>query len=96
MKPRVIFRPAADRDIDGAFSWYERQQVGLGNQFLTSLNNTVEMIRAGPESYPVVRHSIRRAVLGRFPYLVFYVVEPDRVVVLACLHASRDPDAWPS
>ena len=31
----------------------------------TSLNNTVEMIRASPESYPVVHHSIRRAALRR-------------------------------
>jgi hypothetical protein len=33
-------------------------------------------IAAHPESHPVVRHSIRRALLRRFPYCVFYVVEP--------------------
>jgi plasmid stabilization system protein ParE len=96
VRPRVIFRPAADRDIDGAFSWYERQQVGLGNQFLTSLNNSVEMIRASPESYAVVRHFHSSRRVASFPVSGFYVVEPDRIVVLACLHASRDPEAWPS
>ncbi|MBI4756879.1 MAG: hypothetical protein HY778_15970 [Betaproteobacteria bacterium] len=37
----------------------------------------------------------RRAVISRFPYLVFYLAEPARVVVLAVLHGSRSPDAWP-
>lgn len=31
----------------------------------------------------------------RFPYLIFYAVDPDASVVLAVLHASRDPRRWP-
>jgi plasmid stabilization system protein ParE len=93
---RVIFRPAADQDVDSAFTWYERQQAGLGDQFLTSLHTTVDRIRLNPELYSRVRGLIRRAVLRRFPYLLFYVVEDERVVVIACLHASRDPETWPA
>lgn len=96
MSVRVIFRRAADQDIDDAFAWYERQQPGLGDQFLKSLGATIEHIRARPLLYPVVRGAVRRAVLRRFPYLLFYLVEPERVVVIGCLHASRDPQAWPS
>jgi plasmid stabilization system protein ParE len=32
---------------------------------------------------------------SKFPYLVFYIVEAKRVVVLAVLHTSRDPAVWP-
>jgi plasmid stabilization system protein ParE len=92
----VIFRPAADQDIDAAYGWYERQQVGLGEKFLRSLGATVEFIRTNPELYPIVRGSIRRAVFRGFPYLLFYVVEPERIVVIACLHVSRDPETWPA
>jgi plasmid stabilization system protein ParE len=93
---RVIFRPAADQDVDAAYEWYERQQTGLGDQFLRSLGTTVDRIRVNPELYPRVRGVIRRAVLRRFPYLLFYIVEPERIVVIACLHASRDPETWPA
>ena len=96
MSVPVIFRPAADQDVDATFAWYERQQAGLGDQFLQSLGTTVEYIRANPLLYPVVRGSIRRAVLRRFPYLLFDLVEPSRIVVIACLHARRDPERWPS
>jgi plasmid stabilization system protein ParE len=89
---RVIFRPAAEQDVDIVFAWYERQRIGLGDQFLRSLSVTVEFIRANPMMYPVVSGSFRRAALKRFPYLLFYTVEPSRVVVIGCLHARRDPE----
>jgi plasmid stabilization system protein ParE len=42
-----------------------------------------------------VRKTVRRAFVTKFPYLVFYIVEATRVVVLAVLHTSRDPTVWP-
>jgi plasmid stabilization system protein ParE len=38
---------------------------------------------------------VRRAFVTKFPYLVFYIVDATRVVVLAVLHTSRDPAVWP-
>lgn len=38
---------------------------------------------------------VRRVLVERFPYCIFYVVEPERLVVLAVLHVARDPDLWP-
>lgn len=96
MKRRLIFRPAADQDVDEAFDWYERQRAGLGDEFLTALGTAVERIREHPDSHPRIRGVIRRAVLRRFPYFLFYVVESDRVVILACMHVRRDPGRWPS
>jgi hypothetical protein len=29
-----------------------------------------------------------------FPYGLFFRFEPDVVIVLACFHASRDPQQW--
>jgi plasmid stabilization system protein ParE len=31
----------------------------------------------------------------RFPYLIFYAIDPKESVVLAVLHASRDSRLWP-
>jgi len=33
--------------------------------------------------------------VARFPYAVFYRVEPNRIVVLTVLHTARDPKLWP-
>jgi hypothetical protein len=32
--------------------------------------------------------------MRRFPFGIFYLVEPDKVVVNGILHGSRDPNSW--
>jgi putative addiction module component (TIGR02574 family) len=93
MIDRFIIRPRAETDIQAAFDWYESEQPGLGEEFLTSLLDRLETIRRFPESCPIVYRNIRRAV-SRFPYLVFYVVGPSQVSVLAVLYQSRNPADW--
>jgi plasmid stabilization system protein ParE len=47
-----------------------------------------------PQAFPVVHEQVRRALLRKFPYVLFYLVEAERIVVLACFHARRDPADW--
>jgi plasmid stabilization system protein ParE len=95
MTRQVILGPKAERDIQAAYDWYESQQSGLGERWLSLLRDKLEFIRRFPDASPVLYRGIRRAVVSRFPYLVFYVVRPTRIVVLAVLHGSRSPEAWP-
>src|SRR3954463_11939870 len=91
-----ILRPRAESDIQSAFEWYESQRTGLGEQYLSALRTKLELIREHPQSNPVIYRDVRRAVMSRFPYLIFYVARPDRTVVLAVLHHARSPANWPS
>ena len=95
MTHAVILRRKAEDDIRTVLRWYETQNPTLGDQFLFELRRTLEQIGQFPESSPVVRKNVRRALVRRFPYLVFYVAESTRVVILAVLHNSRDPAVWP-
>jgi plasmid stabilization system protein ParE len=95
MTRRFILRPRAENDIQTAFEWYESQRAGLGDQFLAAVRERLEAIRNFPEANPVVYRDIRRAVVSRFPYLVFYVIKPQRITVLAVLHHARNPAVWP-
>jgi toxin ParE1/3/4 len=95
MTRQFILRPRAEDDIRSAFEWYESQRVGLGTEFLGVLRERLEAVRAHPEASPVLYRGIRRAVVSRFPYLIFYVARPERVAVLAVLHHARNPAVWP-
>lgn len=55
----------------------------------------LETIRQFPEACPKIHKAVRRALVKRFPYLIFYLLTPDRIVVLAILHTSRNPANWP-
>jgi len=37
---------------------------------------------------------VRRALLRRFPYAVLFRIDQNAITVLACFHASRDPQQW--
>ena len=91
---RLISEPAADLDVEAAFEWYENERPGLGLEFLDELRASYNRIADGPLKYQELRGGIRRALLRRFPYAVYFAIEGDIVVVVAVLHASRDPAEW--
>ena len=88
--------PAAEADVDGVLAWYRERGHDLGDQFFDALDQCLESVERNPLAYAVVYRDIRRALLRRFPYCVFYLVSEKEIVVLACLHGHRDPEAWQS
>jgi toxin ParE1/3/4 len=91
---RLLSEPPADLDVEAAFEWYENERAGLGLEFLDELRATYDRIADGPLKYQELRGAIRRALLRRFPYAVYFAMEGEIVVVVAVLHASRDPAEW--
>ena len=90
----LILRPAAAADVEEAFSWYERQRPGLGDEFLDSVNAGLREITTHPLRHAILFRDTRRFLLKRFPYAIFYRAYPDAVVVVACMHGRRDPLRW--
>lgn len=91
---RLVAEPAADADVVAAFGWYENETPGLGGEFLDELRAAYGRIADGSLKYRDLRSGIRRALLRRFPYAVYFAVEESTIVILAVLHAHRDPAAW--
>ena len=90
----VTFLNEAEAELEEAQAWYEERSPGLGQAFVTSVQAAIERIRRSPWQFPVVDHEVRRALIRRFPYGVFYLAEEDRVVVIAVFHSSRNPREW--
>jgi plasmid stabilization system protein ParE len=89
---RLLIRARAERDIARAQLWYEGQRRGLGAQFRFEVDKILTQLRDNPFIYPRIEERARRAVLQRFPYLLYYLVDGDRISVIACFHGHRDPD----
>lgn len=90
----LVYRPQARADIDEAYSWYESQEIGVGERFLAAIGVHLERIRTLPETYPAGRRGIRAAQVPRFPYVVYYQIRSDCVLVLAVQHGRRRPGDW--
>jgi plasmid stabilization system protein ParE len=84
----------AEADLAEAFEYYETQLAGLGHEFVATVEQQLERIVGNPAQYQVRHRGVRRGVMRRFPYAVFYLVEGEAVVVLAIEHQARDPEHW--
>lgn len=87
---RVRFRLEAAEDVESARDWYDEQRVGLGDDFVASLDHTLELIIQFPNGFPEI------AAGHRFPYAIYYRLVPDVIDVLACLHNAQARDRWRS
>jgi plasmid stabilization system protein ParE len=91
MQPRLLLAPEAQADLAEAYAWYESQRGGLGSEFLAEVAVVLQRIEQMPGAHPIIRGQTRRALVRRFPYAVFYVLDPDVVAVTAVMHGRRDP-----
>ena len=90
---RVAFRPAAARDLAEASAWYESDRPGRGERFLVAVRRILSLLASHPEAFPTVHGAVRRAMVGRFPYALYYrIARHSHVEVVACLHTWREPE----
>jgi toxin ParE1/3/4 len=87
-------RPEAELDMFEAALWYEGERPELGATFLQAVRYVFGRIEKGALQFPLVSADIRRAILPRFPFGVFFVVEGDISTVLAVTHLHRHPASW--
>ena len=90
MKLPVRLTASAIADIEQARDWYERQNLGLGVNFVQQVDEAILRIAANPLLFQKAVQDVRRARVQRFPYGIFYRVEMDELVVIACIHHRRD------
>lgn len=83
MAYRLKFSARALRETGEAKEWYELQSSGLGEEFIAALELQLKRLEQAPLLYAEVIPSVRRALLPRFPYGLFYAVRGDLVSELS-------------
>jgi len=85
----------ADADLEFQLSakWYEEQQEGLGDKFISEVREYLLSIARDPEIYPKRIGLKQEATLKIFPFIILFRVikRKDIVFILAIFHTSRDP-----
>ena len=93
-KKSVVIQADAEADIKDAYQWYETQRKGLGESFLLCIEEALSRVSRTPKIYTVVYEDIRRTLIHRFPFGIFYIESEKNITVLAVLHARRNPQTW--
>lgn len=92
MKYKIIVRPEAEDDLKEAFSWYEDKRTGLGYDFLLHVDVGINFINRNPEIHPIEYKGTRKHLIKRFPYKIIYLIEEEKIIVLAVIHGKRRYD----
>lgn len=93
VKPVKLIQEA-ETELREAALYYEEQQGGLGAEFIHDVRAALQMIQRAPEMWPVRGSGMRLYLIARFPFLVHYRVEVERIVVVAIAHGHRKPGYW--
>jgi plasmid stabilization system protein ParE len=93
MKRGFVLRRVAAQEFDDSIAYYESQRKGLGEEFRTTIEQLFQDIADNPERFRKVGEEVRRAVVtSRFPFVIHFLIEPERIVILSVFDASRNPD----
>lgn len=92
----ISLRDQALAEYIAAGQYYNQQVPGLGDAFADEIEAGVRSIIARPRTWRIVEDDVRRSLVNRFPYGIYYTIESDMVVIWAVkhLHLHRDPDYW--
>lgn len=91
MSFKVAYKPLAQLEIAEAYAWYAQSEIAMGAPFMTELERVDGFLSRNPHLYPCLEAEVRRAILSRFPYSLYFVINGDTVNVLSCFHQHRKP-----
>ena len=87
-------RKAARADIESAFEWYRQQSPTAALRFLVAIDEALDSLCEQPERFPVVPGALRRTLLRRFPYAIYFKVYDRTISVVGVIHGHRHPRTW--
>jgi plasmid stabilization system protein ParE len=89
------YHPEARAEYQSAIAWYRARSRDAARDLANTVDDGLRSIRERPLTWPVWRGGpVRRRVLRRFPYSLFFLVNDHTVVILAVAHHSRRPGYW--
>lgn len=80
-----------EADLEFAKACYASWQTDGAARLLEKYDETVGAIELTPDACPRKQGAIQRAILRRSFYLVYFIPETDRSVILAVLDGRRSP-----
>jgi plasmid stabilization system protein ParE len=86
------YHESARQEIIETTAYYGRIQPELGVEFLAELNAAIEKITRDPSTFEQVRPGIRRCLMERFPYGIYYrIPNADTVRIIIVRHHKQRP-----
>jgi hypothetical protein len=91
---KLVLTPESVIDIKESYNWYNDKSSELGERFFLSVSGSLKSILRAPIQYPKYSKEIRRCLIKRFPFAIFYFIYKNEIVIIAVMHLKREPNKW--
>jgi plasmid stabilization system protein ParE len=89
-----VFHPLARAELVAAHARYLAAGAARAAQFEDAFDRALAAITAMPEAWPLADDTYRFYKLKRFPYLVYYRLDGDLIVIAAVGHQGQQFGFW--
>ena len=91
---KIIIHEEAEKELWYAVEYYEDKAKGLGLDFEQEIQKALALIQENPEISTESEYGVRRYLLQRFPYFIYYDEYEEYIWIIAFAHTSRKPFYW--
>ena len=90
---RIEYHPAIESELREIVEYYNKCSSGLGAEFLNEFERQILKISSMPKRWIAIEGDIRRSLLNRFPYVIYFrVLENEVLRVTVVKHQRRHPN----
>src|SRR6476620_137015 len=86
---KIVIKPIVFSDAQEAVVYYEKKLPGLGMRFYTSFLSALNEIQLKPSTFSYIKKPVRRHLIKKFPYKIFYLIADDSIIFYRCFSRQK-------
>ena len=90
----LSYRLEVEDDLVAAVNWYDRKQIGLGDDFLGEYLAAIRRVRDNPLLFAIATNGLRPCRLKRFSYIIHFQIVDNEILIVAVMGGARDDPAF--
>lgn len=84
----------AEKDFEKSYAFYYENNPKVADTFFQNINRSFEKIKENPHTFPTVHKDVKKYVIKKFPFVIYYRLMNTIIRVIAIFHSSRNPEKW--
>jgi len=84
----------AEVDFDKSYEFYFEDSPKVADTFFKQINLGFDNIKQNPKSFSIAHKDVRRYVVKKFPFVIYYRIVDTVIQIIAVFHTSRNPEIW--
>jgi len=88
------FHPDALEEYQESAQYYVSINPLVARRFVDEIEAAIRQMCKHPKAYTIIEDDIRRCLVKKFPFGLYFSLEADYLLIVAVMHLSRMPEYW--